>query len=107
MGSRWEYDKRPPFGVIAEYPTSYIPYIVTAAGVLLQFVDRFSWLYITDDGLHQRPMQLLLVASLKFTTLTAWREFVVNVSAEDRQEMCKERNSATALIPTTRSNNEL
>ena len=50
---------RPPFGALAETPSSDNPYFVTGAGGLLQAVlFGFGGLDITDSGIVQRPSVL-------------------------------------------------
>lgn len=50
---------RPPFGVLAETPTSQNPYFATGAGGLLQAViNGFAGLKITDNGIVQIPSVL-------------------------------------------------
>ena len=50
---------RPPFGALAETPTSDNPYFMTAAGGLLQAVmNGFGGLEITDNGIEQLPSVL-------------------------------------------------
>lgn len=50
---------RPPFGVLAETPTSRNPYFATGAGGLLQAViNGFAGLRITDKGVVQIPSVL-------------------------------------------------
>lgn len=50
---------RPPFGALAETPTSDNPYFATAAGGLLQAVlNGFAGLEITEDGIIQRTASL-------------------------------------------------
>lgn len=47
---------RPPFGVMAETPTSQNPYFSTGAGALLQgVINGFGGLEITDNGIAQLP----------------------------------------------------
>ena len=50
---------RPPFGVLAETPTSQNPYFATGAGGLLQAViNGFAGLRITENGVVQLPSVL-------------------------------------------------
>lgn len=50
---------RPPFGVLAETPTSQNPYFMTGAGGLLQAViNGFCGLQVTDKGIVQLPAVL-------------------------------------------------
>lgn len=50
---------RPPFGVLAETPTSQNPYFATGAGGLLQAViNGFAGLRVTDKGVVQVPSVL-------------------------------------------------
>ncbi len=50
---------RPPFGVLAETPTSHNPYFTTCAGGLLQAVlNGFGGLELTDRGIEKRPSVL-------------------------------------------------
>jgi trehalose/maltose hydrolase-like predicted phosphorylase len=52
-------NSRPPFGVIAETPTSDNPYFATGAGGMLQTViNGFCGLDITDEGIRQLPSTL-------------------------------------------------
>ncbi|MEG1700529.1 MAG: glycoside hydrolase family 65 protein [Alistipes sp.] len=52
-------NRRPPFGVFAETPTSQNPYFMTGAGGLLQAVlCGFGGLQITPDGIRQMPSVL-------------------------------------------------
>lgn len=45
---------RPPFGALAETPSSHNPYFMTGAGGLLQAVlNGFAGLEITDEGISQ------------------------------------------------------
>lgn len=47
-------NKRPPFGVLSESPSSNNPYFATGAGGLLQVVlFGFAGLELTDDGIRQ------------------------------------------------------
>ena len=51
--------ERPPFGVLAETPTSQNPYFMTGAGGLLQAVlFGFGGLTIDEDGIRQLPSSL-------------------------------------------------
>lgn len=55
----YQPNQRPPFGVLAETPTSHNPYFMTGAGGLLQAViNGFCGLHITDDGIVQLPAAL-------------------------------------------------
>ena len=51
-------NKRPPFGVLSESPSSNNPYFATGAGGLLQAVlFGFGGLELTDEGIRQgRPL---------------------------------------------------
>lgn len=50
---------RPPFGVLAETPTSQNPYFMTGAGGLLQaIINGFCGLQVTEDGITQLPAAL-------------------------------------------------
>lgn len=50
---------RPPFGVLAETPTSHNPYFATCAGGMLQAVmNGFGGLEITDKGIARRKSVL-------------------------------------------------
>lgn len=50
---------RPPFGVLAETPTTQNPYFATGAGGLLQAViNGFAGLRVTDKGVVQVPSVL-------------------------------------------------
>lgn len=52
----YQPNQRPPFGVLAETPTSNNPYFMTGAGGLLQAViNGFCGLQITDKGIVQLP----------------------------------------------------
>lgn len=52
-------NQRPPFGVLAETPTSQNPYFMTGAGGLLQAViNGFCGLQVTDVGIVQLPAVL-------------------------------------------------
>ncbi|HJD75242.1 MAG TPA: glycoside hydrolase family 65 protein [Bacteroides reticulotermitis] len=55
----YQPNQRPPFGVLAETPTSNNPYFMTGAGGLLQTViNGFCGLQITDKGIIQLPAVL-------------------------------------------------
>lgn len=55
----YQPNQRPPFGVLAETPTSNNPYFMTGAGGLLQAViNGFCGLQITEDGIVQLPAVL-------------------------------------------------
>ncbi|MDE6449266.1 MAG: glycoside hydrolase family 65 protein, partial [Muribaculaceae bacterium] len=59
---------RPPFGVLAETPTSQNPYFATGGGALLQAViNGFGGLELTDQGIIQLPS--VLPASWKKLTI--------------------------------------
>lgn len=59
---------RPPFGVLAETPTSQNPYFATGGGALLQAViNGFGGLELTDQGITQLPS--VLPASWKKLTI--------------------------------------
>ena len=67
---------RPPFGALAETPTSDNPYFVTAAGGLLQAVlNGFAGLEITGDGLRQRSA----------TLPKSWEKLTVKGAGPDRK----------------------
>lgn len=51
--------QRPPFGALAETPTSHNPYFMTGAGGLLQAViNGFCGLQLTEEGIVQLPSVL-------------------------------------------------
>ena len=52
------HNRRPPFGVLSESPSSDNPYFATGAGGLLQTVlFGFAGLELTDEGIRQgRPV---------------------------------------------------
>lgn len=55
----YQPNQRPPFGVLAETPTSNNPYFMTGAGGLLQAViNGFCGLQITEQGIVQLPSAL-------------------------------------------------
>lgn len=55
----YQPNMRPPFGVMAETPTSNNPYFATGAGALLQAViNGFGGLEITENGIVQLPTVL-------------------------------------------------
>ena len=57
--SAYEPNLRPPFGMLAESPTTTNPYFATAAGGLLQsLIYGFAGLEITDRGFAQHPTKL-------------------------------------------------
>lgn len=72
---------RPPFGVLAETPTSHNPYFTTCAGGMLQAVmNGFGGLEITDKGIVCR--ETALPASWKRLTIKGVgperRTYVIN-----------------------------
>lgn len=72
---------RPPFGVLAETPTSGNPYFMTGAGGLLQAVlFGFAGLEITPSGLEQRASVLP----------TGWQRLVIRIDGEARYEKTNE-----------------
>lgn len=55
----YQPNQRPPFGVLAETPTSNNPYFMTGAGGLLQAViNGFCGLQLTEKGIIQLPSAL-------------------------------------------------
>lgn len=79
----WQYFRRsyephlrPPFGVLAETPTSQNPYFATGAGGLLQSVIcGFAGLQITPDGIRQLPS----------TLPRHWRKLTIKGVGKDRK----------------------
>lgn len=64
----YQPNMRPPFGVLAETPTSHNPYFTTGAGGMLQAVlNGFGGLEITDKGVVQ--LESVLPASWKKLTI--------------------------------------
>lgn len=67
---------RPPFGALAETPTSNNPYFATAAGGLLQAVlNGFGGLEITDRGIVRRKSLLP----------ESWKRLVIRGAGPDRK----------------------
>lgn len=55
----YQPNQRPPFGVLAETPSSSNPYFMTGAGGILQtFINGFGGLDITDKGIIQHKSVL-------------------------------------------------
>ena len=67
---------RPPFGVLAETPTSHNPYFTTCAGGMLQAVmNGFGGLEITDKGIVHRESALP----------SSWKQLTIKGVGPDRR----------------------
>lgn len=67
---------RPPFGVLAETPTSQNPYFATAAGGLLQAVlNGFGGLEITDKG----------IVRVKSALPASWKKLTIKGAGPERK----------------------
>lgn len=73
----YQPNQRPPFGVLAETPTSNNPYFMTGAGGLLQAViNGFCGLQITDKGIVQ----------LSAVLPKHWKKVTIKGVGSDRKE---------------------
>lgn len=73
---------RPPFGVLAETPTSQNPYFATGAGGLLQAViNGFAGLRITKEGIVQVPSVLP----------KHWKKVIIKGVGPERKDYVRER----------------
>lgn len=77
-------NQRPPFGVLAETPSSDNPYFMTGAGGLLQAViNGFCGLKVTERGIVQIPSALP----------KHWRKVTVKGVGPDRKNYVNERHT--------------